>query len=416
MSEWVAYDDGTAPAPEHLAAGHPPRHYSAWVEVDLDALVRNYRLISAHIAPAKMIAVVKAYGLGTGTVMAGKALEEAGIYMLAVSNFHEALQLRQAGTRCPILAMNGLLSEQMEMAIAQDISFFVFDAESLRTASTLGKKLGRRARIHIKVDTGMGRLGILPEQAGAIKSLLDSLEWLDLEGVASHIASPIAAEHNHFTFRQYTTFMRACQTIDPAHTVIWHISSSNTVMRLPELNMDAVRCQAILWGVSYIWPAPWPLRPVASYKARLVQVKALPEGHNVGYRLKFHTGRPTQLGVLPLGTIDGLTAEHAGRGYVLVRGQRCPILAVCTCESMVDVTDAPGAQAGDQVVLVGKQGSETITAMEFAEMGGITFMNLLTKTGARVPRIYRQDGAGSPDAQDEVSTNASPAAPLLGGE
>ncbi len=414
MSARDTRDPGPASTSVPLVA--PPQHFSAWVEVDLSALVHNYRLVSAHIAPAKMIAVVKAYGLGTGTVMAGKALEAAGVYMLAVSNFHEAVQLRESGARCPVLVMNGLLPAQMEIAIAQDMSFFVFDAESLRTASTLGKKLGRRARIHVKVDTGMGRLGILPEQAGAIKDLLDSLEWLDLEGVASHIASPIAAEHNHFTFRQYTTFLRACQTIDPAHTVTWHISSSNTVMRLPELNMDAVRCQAILWGVSYIWPAPWPLKPVASYKARLVQVKALPEGHNVGYRLKFRTGRPTQLGVLPLGTIDGLTAEHAGRGYVLVRGQRCPIRAVCTCESMVDVTGVPGAQAGDEVVLVGEQGNETLTAMEFAEMGGITFMNLLTKTGARVPRIYRQDGAGSMQAQDEVRTNTAPAALMLGWE
>ncbi|MDP2860064.1 MAG: alanine racemase [Bacillota bacterium] len=393
MSDRTAHDCSASQTSQRLPRKHPPRHHSAWVDVDLDALVFNCQAISRYIAPARMIAVVKAYGLGTGAVMAGRALEEAGVYMLAVSNFHEAILLRKEGIRCPVLAMNGLLPEQMELAIAQDISFFGFDAASLRTADALGKKLCRRAKVHIKVDTGMGRLGILPEEAGATRLLLEGLTWVDLEGIASHIASPIAAEHNDFTFRQHATFLKVCETIDPRHRVVRHISSSNTVMRLPELNMDAVRCQAVLWGVSYIWPTPWPLKPVASYKARLVQVKTLPAGHNVGYRLKYSTARPTQLGILPLGTIDGLTADHAGKGYVLVRGQRCPILAVCTCESMVDVTDVPGAQAGDEVVLVGEQRGETLSAMEFAEMGGISFMNLLTKTGARVPRVYWRNGS-----------------------
>lgn len=392
MSAQATDDTNISRTSQTLPEKHPPRHHSAWVDVDLDALVFNCQTISRHITPAKMIAVVKAYGLGTGAVMAGRTLEEAGVYMLAVSNFHEAMLLRREGIRCPVLAMNGLLPEQMELAIAQDISFFVFDASSLRTADALGRNLGRRARVHIKVDTGMGRLGILPEEAGAMRLLLDGLDWIAFEGIASHIASPIAAEHNDFTFRQYATFVQTCDTLDPGHRVIHHISSSNTVMRLPELNMDAVRCQAILWGVSYIWPTPWPLKPVASYKARLVQVKTLPAWYNVGYRLKYFTSRPTQLGVLPLGTIDGLTADHAGKGYVLVRGQHCPILGVCTCESMVDVTGVPGTQAGDEVVLVGEQGDETLTAMEFAEMGRISFMNLLTKTGARVPRVYWRNG------------------------
>lgn|GEM_PF-122006 len=367
-------------------------HHSAWLDVDLDALADNFRYISEQVAPAKLIAVVKAYGLGTGGLVAARKLEALGAYMLAVSNFHEAAYLRRHGIASPLLVMNGLLPAQMEMAIKLDLRFFGFDEYSLRAADAAGRRADKRARLHLKVDTGLGRLGFLPEDAPAIRDLIGQLEWVDIEGIASQQATPIQAEHDWFTRQQYERLMSAADVIDPDHRLLRHFSSSNAVPRLPEVNADAVRCQAIIWGYAHYLPLPWPLKPVASYKARLVQVKDLPAGHNVGYNFRHTTTRPTRLGVVPIGVVDGMKAEHINGGQVLVRGRRCPVIGVCSCEMMVDVTGAEGAGAGDEVVLFGAQGDETISAIEFGWMGKSSFMSVLALISPRVPRVYWEGG------------------------
>lgn len=369
-----------------------PQHYSAWLEVDLDALAHNFAYITEQIAPAKLIAVVKAYGLGTGGLVTARKLESLGAHMLAVSNFDEGVYLRRYGIRCPLLVMNGLLPAQMALAVDLDLSFFGFDAASLAAANDAGRRLGKRARVHLKVDTGLGRLGFLPEDVPAIGEMLPALDWVEIEGIASHQATPIKAEDDPFTMRQYEQFMAACEALDPEHRWLRHFSSSNAVPRLPGVNADAVRCQALIWGYVHYLPVPWPLRPVASYKARLVQVKDLPAGHNVGYSFRYTTTKPTRLGVVPIGVTDGLKAAHVGRGYVLVGGRRCPIIGVCSCEMMIDVTDADGAAAGDEVVLFGNQGSETVSAIEFGWLGESSFMSVLVLISPRVPRVHIEDG------------------------
>ncbi len=370
----------------------PPDHHSAWLDVDLDALEFNYHYIKQQIAPSRIIAVVKAYGLGIGAVAAARKFESLGVYMLAVSNFHEATYLRKHGIQCPILVMSGLLPGQMDVAIRLHLSFFGFDEPSLRTADALGRDLGRPARIHLKVDTGLGRLGILPGDAVAIREVLAQLDWIDVEGVASHVASPIQPEHDDFTRLQYQAFLEACEILDPDHRTVHHFASSNTLPRLSEINADAVRCQAILWGWAHYWPLPWPLRPAASFKARVVQVKELPRGHNVGYRLLYTTDRPTRLAVASIGVVDGMKGEHAGGGYVLIRGRRCPIIGMCSCVMMVDVTGVEDAEAGDEIVLIGTQGSETLTAVDFGLMGQSSFMSVMAMISPRVPRRYWDGG------------------------
>jgi len=370
-----------------------PAHYSAWLEVDLDALIANHDLIVERIAPAKLITVVKAYGMGAGALATARALQDAGAFMLAVSNFHEGLYLRRRGITAPLLVMTGLLPAQMEIAIREGIDFFGFDEDSLRTADAIAARLGRLARVHLKVDTGLGRLGFLPGDAAVIRDVVSGLPHIALQGIASHEATPILDQDNEFTFQQYRSFIDACRLLDPQHRLLWHFSSSNAVPRLPEVNADAVRCQALVWGCVHYLPVPWPLRPVVSYKARLVQVKDLPSGHPVGYSFRYTTTRPTRLGVLPIGSVDGLKAEHINGGTVLVRGQRCPIIGVCSCVSMVDVTDVPAATAGDEVVLIGDQGTATINAIEFGWMGKSSFMGVLTQVAARIPRLYWRSGS-----------------------
>jgi len=370
----------------------PPAHHSAWVDVDLDALAYNYSYISDKITPAKLIAVVKAYGLGTGILLTSRKLESLGVPMLSVSNFHEALYLRKHGIESPILLMNGLLPSQMQIAIQLDLDFFGFDEQAIRTANDIGQQLKKRARVHIKIDAGLGRLGILPDQADSMRSLLPKMHWVQVMGIASHVASPSRKEHDHLTRIQYEQFLSACRVLDPDHNLLWHFSSSNVVPRLPEVNADAVRCEALVWGLAHYWPLPWPVKPVASYKSRLVQVKDIPAGHNVGYNFKHSVLRPTRLGIVPIGTVDGLKSQHADGGSVLIRGKSCPILGMCSCEMMVDVTDAGAAQVEDEVVLIGGQAGLEQTAVEFGLAGASSFMGVLASISPRIPRVYWENG------------------------
>ena len=369
-----------------------PKYYSSWFEIDLDALRYNYQYIAAKVAPSKVIATIKANAIGHGARMVGRTLQAEGVHLLAVSNFLESMDLRKHGVTAGILAMNGLLPHQMEMAIEHDVSFFVFNADAARTANDLGRKAGKKARVHLKVDTGMGRLGILPDDAPALALALRGLDWLSIEGVASHLASPYVPEHDWFSVQQYELFVKAAQILDPEHRATWHFTASSGVLRFPQAYSDAVRFQGILYGLARVWPLPWPLKPVASYKARVIQVKTLPKGHNIGYGLHYTTNRTSRIAIVPTGTVDGLTFEHADTGLVLIRGKRCHIRGICACEMMVDVTGVDGVEPGDEVVLIGRQGEDYLSAPEFAALVNTNYTTILAKASWRVPRIYFSEG------------------------
>lgn len=371
---------------------HVPAQFSSWMDVNVDTLLANFEHITERVSPSKVIAVIKANALGHGMRMVGLTLQEAGAFMLGVSNFMEAIDLRKNGITIGILVMNGLLPEQMKAAIEHDVSFFVFDGGSAKAANAYAASLGKKARVHLKVDTGMGRLGILPDQASEFASTISGLDSLHIEGIASHLASPYVPEHDWFSKRQYELFVKAARILDPEHRALWNLAASSGVLRFPETYLDAVRFQTILYGLSRVWPIPWPLKPVAQYKSRVVQVKALPEGHNVGYMLHHTVSRETKLAIVPVGTADALTPAHASTGTVLIGGQKCRILGICSCEMMVDVTDTNGVGVGDEVVMFGRQGEHYVYAHEFAASGESSHTNILTRIPPRVPRVYWKGG------------------------
>jgi alanine racemase len=280
----------------------------------------------------------------------------------------------------------------MTMAIERDISFFVFDEWSLKAADELSRLAGKAARVHLKVDTGLGRLGFLPDQAPAVRELLSQLKHLSIEGLASHVAAPVKASDDWFTQVQYDRFTDVCKVIDPDHKLLRHFASSNTLPRLRNINADGVRPQCVLWGLAHAWPLPWPLKTVVTFKSRIVQVKELPVDHFVGYSFAYKTTRPTRLAVVPIGVGDGLKPDHKNGGHVLVGGRRCPIIGVCSCEMMVDVTTVPGAQPEDEVVLIGTQGNETQDAVTFGIEGRSSFMSTLPLISPRIPRLYWENG------------------------
>lgn len=365
--------------------------FSSRLDVDLDALVHNLEYVKAQVAPAKVIAVMKANALGHGTLAVGRALESADATMIAVSNFMEALLLRRNGVRVPLLAFNGLTAAQMRAAVRHEISFFGHDLLALELANRIACEEGSAARVHLKVDTGMGRKGILPGQASEVTRALPGLKHVVIEGVASHLASPYDPAHDYFSNQQYEAFVRTAKALDPDHSAMWHFAASSGAVRFPSTYLDAVRTGALLFGVSRVWPLPWALKPVASYSTVVTQVKPLPRGHNVGYRLHYTAPRDMQIGIIPVGSVDGLTGEYGDTGQVLIRGRRCPLVGICSCEAMVDVTGL-GVLPGDSVVLFGAQGDQQISAVECAEMGKQGYANLLTRIPARVPRVYLRNG------------------------
>lgn len=367
--------------------------FSSGLDVDLDAFVYNYRYICRRVAPAKVIAVIKANAMGHGTRTMGKALEAAGAEMLAVSHFLEAILLRDAGVRTSLLVLNGLTPLQMKQAIEMNISFFGHDLTALTVANDIAKQVGMPAKVHVEVDTGMGRTGILPWQVAEARSILQNLTGLKVEGVASHLASPYLTEHDGFSRQQCELLVEAAKLIDPEHKAMWHLAASSGTIRFPDMRLDAVRVGAILYGVSRVWPLPWALKPTSSYRTCVVQVKRIPKGHNVGYRLHYTASKDTIVAILPVGTTDTLTSDHADFGQVLIRGKRCPIISLCSCEGMVDVTAVPEVTPGDEVVLFGSQGDDEITAVEFAELGKTSYAGVLTRIPIRTPRIYWKNGA-----------------------
>ena len=390
-----------------IESGGIPSIYTAWLEVDLDALVHNYRTIRDRVSPAEVIPVVKANAEGLGARMVALTLQRAGVETFAVSHFVEALDLRKHGVTAEILVMNGLLPEQVSVAVEQGFQFFVFDEESLRNAERAAADAamipavanrGIAAKVHVKVETGLGRLGILPGDAGALREVIDGLSHVTVVGVATHLQCPDVPEDDESTREQYRQFLQAARIIDPDHKTKWHVAASSATLRFPDMYLDAVRVGKLCWGVTNHEPVEWGLQPVGSFKTRLVQVKTLPAGHNVGYNMHRTLERDSKVGVIPMGVVDGFLPAHGDSGFVLVREKRCAILAVCSCQSTLDVTDVdsgpPGrpAYAGEEVVLYGRQGDAYMSITEFSGHAGSGYGNVARKISHRIPRFYRQGG------------------------
>ncbi len=368
------------------------RYFSSRMDVDLDLLEYNVRHIEEKVRPASVIAVIKANAMGHGARNVARALQSMGTALLGVSNFFEGVHLRENGVTTGILVFNGLTPAQVEMAIRLDLSFFGTGRDFLTMANAAATSLGKKARVHLKVDTGMGRKGFLPDQAREIASTLPRLDHLQVDGVASHLASPYLEEHDEFSRSQYEKFVAVASVVDPDHKATWHFAASSGTVRFPTSYVDAVRTGALIYGTGRVWPIPWPLKPVSSFSSVLTQVKGLPKGHNVGYRLHYTAPASIVVGVVPVGTTDGLTGEHADAGQVLVKGKRCRIIGICSCEMMIDLTEVPDPRPGDEVVIFGKQGSDEISVVECATLGKTSYANILTRIPPRVPRVYWRGG------------------------
>ncbi|MBM3188900.1 MAG: alanine racemase, partial [Chloroflexi bacterium] len=363
-----------------------------WVEIDLDALAHNVGRIVGLVGPdVAVMAVLKADGYGHGAIKVARTALNNGVRWLGVACLGEAIALRRAGIAAPILILGYTPPWQAREAVLHEAVCTVFSRPVAEALSRAAADLGRIARVHVKVDTGMGRFGLLPEQALPFVQDIQGLRGLAVDGIFSHLASADELDLT-YTRWQLERFEGVLQELRLAgllpHHV--HIANSAAVLRLPESHYNMVRVGLVLYGLnpSEDSPCPADFCPALAFKCQVAQVKALDTGSYVSYGRTFRTERPSRIAVIPVGYADGFRRAPYHWGYVLVRGQRAPIVGrVCMDQTMIDVTDIPGVRDGDEVVLIGSQGGERITVDDVARRLGTINYEVVSEILARVPRV-----------------------------
>lgn len=368
-----------------------------YAEVDLDAILSNMRNMKANIRPeTKMIGVIKTDAYGHGSVPVARALQKLDfMYGFAVATAEEAFELRESGITLPILILGYTFPYSFEKMIEWDIRPCVFREDTAKLLSEAAGRLHRKARVHIKVDTGMGRIGISPDESGlAFVKRLSETENIEIEGIFTHFARADETDKSSAReqFRVFKTFTDEIEEKLGLHGLIRDCSNSAGILEMPEANMDVVRAGITLYGLA---PSPEvnmhtvELRPALSLHSTVVFVKWLPEGSPVSYGGTYVTEKRTRVATIPLGYGDGYPRSLSNKGYVLIRGKRAPIIGrVCMDQFMVDVTEIPGVCEGDDVTLIGRDGTEEITADALGELSGRFNYELMCDLGKRIPRIY----------------------------
>lgn len=379
------------------------KHYGrAWAEVDLDAVQFNVESIKGNIHEnTKIIAVIKTDGYGHGALQIARMLEnEDRVWGYAVATAEEALSLRESGIQKPLLILGYTFPYSYEQLVLQEIRSTVFTLEGAWELSDTAVRLGKKHKIHIKIDTGMTRIGIHPDDEGLelIGQIL-SLPGLEAEGIFTHFATADEADRTK-AYRQMRLFQeytdRICRELK-TDIPVKHCSNSAGIAEMPEANMDAVRAGIILYG---LWPSQEvkesgkiQLKPALSLKSRIVYVKTVPAGQEISYGGTYTTTRETRVATICIGYGDGYPRSLSNIGHVLIKGQRAPILGrVCMDQFMADVTDiSADICVGDKVTLIGKDGDECITMEELGERSGRFNYELACDIGKRIPRIYKLD-------------------------
>lgn len=367
------------------------------VSIDLAALRHNYRMV-ARLAGAgrPVMAMVKADAYGHGMVIAARAFAAAGCTTFGVAESREGVLLRQAGISGEIYVTLGFLPEEAEAVFHHDLIPVVYDLDTARLLAERAAAGGREVAVHLKVDTGMGRLGLLPEELGPFLDAVQALPGLRVAGLMSHFPeADIVASAS--TLRATALFTELCRLAKSRFSGICHIANSGAVLNFPASHGDMVRSGIALYGYHPAGPSGGGngqgLRPAMSMRTRVVQVKTLPAGSGISYGHTYRTSRPTRVAVLPIGYEDGFSRALSNRAEVLIDGRRAPVRGrVCMNMCMVDVTAINEVRAGDEVVVLGRQGGESITADDLARWMGTISYEVLCLLGNNNQREVAEEG------------------------
>ena len=372
-----------------------------WAEVDLDAIWENMVHMKENIAEkTKILAVIKTDGYGHGGVPIAKMLEQLDfMFGYAAATYEDAHVLREAGVKKPILILGYTFPYCYEELIREEIRPAVYRRDTVEELVAAAAKVGQKAKVHIKVDTGMGRIGITPDEEGLefVRFLMGHPE-LEVEGIFTHFAKSdeedkTSANHQLALFQN---FIDRIQTELGLTIPVKHCSNSAAILEMPQANMDMVRAGITTYG---LYPSEEvrkdivPLRAAMSLYSHIVYCKTIHAGQSVSYGGLFTAQKDTRVATIPVGYGDGYPRSLSGKGYVLIRGKKAPILGrVCMDQFMVDISEIPGVMEGDKVTLLGVDGTERITAEELGELSGRFNYEFVCDLGKRIPRVYRQHG------------------------
>ncbi|HSH03693.1 MAG TPA: alanine racemase [Anaerolineae bacterium] len=362
------------------------------VEIDLDQISANYRAIQQHVAPAKVMAILKANAYGHGLVPIARHLAQLGAPYFGVAFLEEGILLRQAGINTPILVLGGIIGNQIPLFIEHDLTLTASSVEKLTQIDTIAAQLGRRARVHLKIDTGMERIGIHYYNADTLLAAAWACQHCTVEGVYSHFATADAADLTA-SYIQLQRFQTVLDTIrDAGHTVrLRHIANSGAILQMPETHFDMVRAGILLYGhyPDIETKQTITVQPALTWKSRVVYFKVVKPGHPISYGSTWQSDKLTRVVTIPVGYGDGYFRALSNKGELIIRGQRYPIVGrVCMDQLMVNI-GWETAYNGDEVILLGTHPNGTrIDSHEMANWANTIPYEILTNINTRVPRTY----------------------------
>ena len=367
-------------------------------EIDLDAIGNNIREIRKRIkAETKLMAVVKADAYGHGAEEVSKVCLYNGADQLAVATCDEGVQIRQWSIQVPVLILGNTVEGQLETVINYSLTQAVFRYETAKLMSDIAVKLGKTALVHIKIDTGMSRIGFMPtdESIDEIEKIF-RLPNLKVTGIFTQFATADEKDKT-FTRVQYKKFRYVTDRLNEMGYTgfIRHCANSGAILDMPELQLDMVRAGIIIYGM---YPSDQVthtvnLKPTMSLKSQISYVKDLEKNVSVGYGRTYFTTHKTKVATIPIGYADGYSRAFSNKSRVIVKGKYAPVIGnVCMDQMMIDVSHIPDAEAGDSVIIMGSDGKNTVSAEELAEIAGTINYEIVCNVGKRVPRVYIKNG------------------------
>jgi alanine racemase len=375
----------------------------AWAEVDISAIKANLDAVRKIVAPARVLACVKANAYGLGASRIASFLEK-GVEIFCVASVVEGAELRRAGIKNRILVLGLVLKEELEEGLKNGLEFTVAEREAAGNISKAALKLRKKAVVHLKVDTGMGRIGMKAESFPEFRRWCRGLPAVKVESVYVHL--PVAETRNRFTLGQIDKFRKATDPLTfilspegrgkKVRGILRHAANSAAIFNYPEIHFDLVRAGISVYGAFPFDPAGSPhkslLHPAATLGSRVVFLKEIDRGDSVSYGRTFRAKKRTGVATVSIGYADGYGRNLSNKASVLVAGRRCPVIGnICMDMLMVDVSGVVGIKLGDEVILIGRQGKGEIRVEEVAGWAGTVPHEILSRIGPRVNRIYKHE-------------------------
>lgn len=362
------------------------------VEINLARLTQNYEAIRRAVAPARVMAVLKANAYGHGLVEVARHMERIGAPYLGVAYLEEGILLRESGVRLPILVMGGIIGNQVPLFLQYDLTITASSEEKLAQIETAARRIGVQARVHLKIDTGMERIGVHYYSAASLLEAALQCEHCLVEGIYSHFANADARDLSHAQvqlarFNEVLQFYAARGLAPPP---LRHMANSGAILQLPDSHFDMVRAGILLYGVypSQEASRTVAVRPSLSWKSRVVYFKVVKPGHPVSYGSTWQSDRLVRVVTVPVGYGDGYFRSMSGQAQVIIRGRRYPVIGrICMDQLMVNI-EWDSAYNDDEVILVGESEDVSITFEELAAWAGTIPYEILTNINTRVPRLY----------------------------